>query len=170
VVELPERDGPRTLFIDTVGVGEVDYERNRVVLDRMARTLDLGAEGREGVVASYGGVAELAVAAEATGDEVCLSIVGDAERVCVPVPDPDGGRLHTAVLPDIDPVLAGVTSPQVFRVMIDLRGGGTSSVLPAPVPGSDSGAFAVLLDVDEVERFHLLDLTGSVVEVVEPGA
>lgn len=167
VVELPEQDGPRTLFLDTVGVGDLDYATNRVVLDRMARSLDLGAQGREDVIAFYGGVADLAVTAETVGSEICLSIVGDADSICVSQPVP--GTLQTAMLGDVGPVLAGVATADVFRVTMDLRTGGTSSVLPAPVTGSDTVAFAVPINLDAVERFHLLDLTGATIAVVEIG-
>lgn len=38
-------DEPRTLFLDTVGTEPFDHARNREVLDRMARTLEITAAG-----------------------------------------------------------------------------------------------------------------------------
>lgn len=171
-VDLGEdSDGePRTLFIDTVGLEPFDYGRNQVVLDRVARSVEVtldDVETDQSVVARYGGAGGFAVEAESARDEGCLRIPPDGEPVCTELPPAD--QAHTIQLADLEPVLAGLTGSDVFRVRAKLRDGGLSTFLPAPVPGTDTGAFAFTFDLDAVERLSLYDVTGEELRVIAPG-
>lgn len=166
-----DSDGePRTLFIDTVGLETFDYERNQVVLDRVARSVEVTLDDVEtdlSVVARYGGAGGFAVEAEAARGEGCLRIPPDGEPACTELPPAD--QAHTIHLTDLEPVLAGLTGSDVFRVRAELRDGRLSTFLPAPVPGTDAGAFAFTFDLDAVERLTLYDVTGEELRVIEPG-
>ena len=166
----PESGEPATMFVDTVGLSTFDYATNQIVLDRMARTIDLeipGVEDDSSVVAAYrGGGGGFSVVAE-FGDEVCLRIPPDGEPICTEPPADD--QLHTIQLTDLEPVLAGVTGEDVFAVNGILRDGDTTTVLPAPIDDSGLGAFSFVQSLSDFESFVLLDVTGAELRTITPG-
>lgn len=166
-----DADGkPRTLLLDTIGLETFDYERNRVVLDRVARSLEVTLDDVDiapSIVARYEGAGGFTVEAEAERGEGCLRIPPTGEPVCTELPQPD--QAHTIQLTDLEPILAGLTGSEVFRVTAELRDGEPSTFLPAPVPGTDVGAFAYTFGSDAVERLTLHDVAGEELRVIEPG-
>jgi hypothetical protein len=170
-IDVTPADGePATMFVDTMGLSTFDYETNQIVLDRMARTIDVdiaGVEDDPSVVAAYrGGGGGFSVVAEA-GDEVCLRIPPNGEPICTAPPAED--QLHTIQLTDLDPVLAGVTGEDVFAVNGIPRDGNTSTVLPAPIHDSRLGAFSFVQPLSDFESFVLLDVTGTELRTITPG-
>ena len=164
-------EDPATLFIDTVGIPGFDYESNVVVLDRMARTVEIpgdGAPERSDVVARYeGGGGAFTVVGALRGSQACLRIPPRGEPVCTEVPGDD--ELSTVQLTDLEPILAGVVGGDVFGVTAERRDGDPSTVLPAPIPNSHVRGFAFTLDLDAVERIRLFDVVGNELRVVRPG-
>lgn len=154
---------PRTLLVDTVGVDDFDIERNRVVLDRMARSIDVtleGVAGRSGVVARYaGGGGAFQVVAEPDGNEICLHIVPEGDPRCVASPGPQ--EIATVTLDNLGPVLAGVTGDEVFAVVAERAGGPPITFLTVPVEGADARGFAFAFGPGEVDRLVLTDLLGN---------
>ncbi len=158
-------DGPGTLFVDAVGLSGFDHEENRVVLDRMARSIDVDFAEAGDVVARYEGAGGFTVEARDSGDESCLRIPPGGEWVCSETPGPQG--LRTIHLVNLDePMLTGVTGSEVFRVTAERRDGGTSSYLPAPVPGSDLRGFAFTFDLDAIAELIWYDLEGEELDKV----
>lgn len=171
-VDVSTENEERTLILDTVGLSQFDYERNQVVLDRMARTLEIdmdGVSGDPGVVADYrGGGGGFSVEGTVSGSEACLRIPPEGEEICTELPAPD--QLHTIQLEDLEPVLAGVTGDEVFAVAAERRDGTTSTVLPAPIGDrEDVGGFSFTFGLDEIERFVLSDVEGAELRTIEPG-
>lgn len=170
-VDVGTEDQQSTLLIDTIGLSQFDYEENQVVLDRMARSLDVETaqvSGDPQVVARYeGGGGGFSVVGETNGEQACLRIPPDGEEVCTDLPAPD--QLHTIQLEDLQPVLAGVTGEQVFAVTAHLQDGGTSTVLPAPIGDADVGGFSFAVGLSEIERFVLTDIRGNQLRTIEPG-
>lgn len=169
----PELGEPATLFVDTVGVGDFEYETNRAVLDRMFRTLELDGldvETDPAVIAAYrGGGGGFSVTADVTGDQVCLGIPPGGEPVCTEQPAAD--QVHTVALRDREAtVQAGVTGEDVWRVDLVTPGGETHSSLPAAVRGSDARAYAFPDTVEDFRRLVLRDITGQELRTIEPGA
>lgn len=166
----PDDGEPATMFVDTMGLSSFDYETNQVVLDRMARTIDVeiaGVEDDPAVVAAYrGGGGGFSVVAEA-GDEVCLRIPPNGEPICTEPPADD--QLHTIQLTDLEPVLAGVTGRDVFAVDGILRDGNISTVLPAPIDDSGLGGFSFVRPLADFESFVLFDVTGTELRTITPG-
>ena len=172
MIDLPvDGQGSETLFLDTVGLDMFDYETNQVVLDRMARTLDVdrgGVTGDPAIVARYeGGGGGFSVEATTTGSEVCLQIPPDGDRICTDLPADD--QLHTIQLTDLEPMLAGVTGVGVFAVTAHRRDGSRSTVLPAPIPDAGAGGFSFTFGLDAIEGFTLTDVTGEQIREVTPG-
>ena len=168
----PDGEGEdRTLFLDTVGLPAFGYERNRLVLDRMAHTVEVTLEGvptSETVVAYYaGGGGAFRVETEVTAGEACLRIPPEGEEVCTEAPS--DGRLHTVQLTELEPILAGVTAPEVFRVTAHRFDGDPFTVLPAPVADGEMGGLAFPFGLDAVESLVLYDVAGEELEVVTPG-
>lgn len=171
-VDVSTESEERTLIADTVGLSQFDYERNKVVLDRMARTLEIdmdGVSGDPGVVADYrGGGGGFSVEGTVSGSEACLRIPPEGEEICTELPASD--QLHTVQLEDLEPVLAGVTGEEVFSVAAERRDGTTSTVLPAPIgEREDVGGFSFTFGLDEIERFVLRDVEGAELRTIEPG-
>ena len=168
----PEGGEPATLFVNTIGTAPFDYDTNVVVLDRMARTIDItdpAVETNAATVANYlGGGGGFSVTAESTGDEICLRIPPNGEPVCTTPPADD--QVHTIALQDLDqPVHSGVTGAQVRRIDLVTPEGATHSYLPVPVPGADVSAYAFSDSVEGFERIVLFDITGGELRTVEPG-
>lgn len=155
--------GPGTMFLDAVGIDGSDHDRNQIILDRMARTVDVTLEGSETdpVVARYeGGGGGFSVAGRVTGDEACLRIPPDGEAVCTEAPGSD--EVETVELVDLqEPLLSGVAGDEVFRVTVERDDGGSSTVLPAPIEGSELRGFAFTLGPDEVDRLTWYDVVGN---------
>lgn len=170
-IDVSTQDTDATLFVDTVGLDGFDYVENQVVLDRMARTIDVEMEGVDDnpdLVATYlGGGGGFSVEALTESGQVCLRIPPDGEEVCTDEPASD--QLHTIQLEDLEPVLAGVAGSNVFAVTAELREGGTSTVLPSPITDTDTGGFSFTVDLDAIERFILTDIEGTEINVIEPG-
>lgn len=168
-----ELGGPATLFLDTVGVGDFDYETNQVVLDRMFRTLEisgLDVETDPAVIAAYrGGGGGFSVTADATGNQVCLRIPPGGEAVCTEHPTVD--QVHTIELRDLDATVhSGVTGEDVWRVDLVTPSGETHSYLPAAVSGTNVRAYAFPDTVEGSERLVLRDISGQELRTVQPGA
>ena len=173
LVDVERKDGePATLVLNTLGTAPFDYETNTVVLDRMAQTLDItdsAVATDPSVIAAYrGGGGGFTVSAEATGNRICLVIPPDGEPECT---DPPAlGHVRTVALRDLTgTVHAGVTGADVWRVDLVTSSGETHSYLPAPVPGTDFGAYAFHDTVDDVDRLVLYDVTGEQLRTVGPG-
>lgn len=164
-------DGPGTLFVDTVGLEPFDFEQNRVVLDRVARSVEVTLSGvptDPSIVARYeGGGGGFTVEGEVAGEQACLRIPPGGERVCTDVPEAD--QAHTVRLVDLEPVLAGVAGEDVFSVTAERRDGEPSTVLPAPVGDAGVRGFAFTFDLDAVTRLVLRDVTGAELRTIEPG-
>lgn len=164
-------DEPRTLFLDTVDLEGFDYERNRIVLDRIARSLEVtldGVESDPAIVARYvDGRGGFSVEAGVEGNEACLRIPPGGEPTCTELPAAD--QVHTIQLTDLAPVLAGVAGRDVFRLTAERRGGEPSTYLPAAIPGSDVGGFSFTFGLDAVTRLILYDVTGEELRTIEPG-
>lgn len=163
-------DEPRTLFLDTVGLEGFDYEQNRVVLDRIARSLDVTLDGVESdprIVARYPAGGGFRVEAEVRGGEACLRVPPGGEPVCAELPAAD--QVHTIQLTAPEGVLAGVAGRDVFRVTAERRRGEPSTYLPAPIPGGDVGGFSFTFGLDAVVRLILHDITGNELRSIEPG-
>lgn len=170
-IDVTPADGePATMFVDTIGLSSFDYETNQIVLDRMARTIDVdipGVEDDSSVVAAYrGGGGAFSVVAQA-GDEVCLQVVPDGEPICTEPPASD--QLHTIQLTVLPPVLAGVTGEDVFAVNGILRDGATVTVLPAPIEDSGLGGFSFVQSMADFESFVLFDALGNELRTITPG-
>lgn len=168
----PEGGDPATLFLDTVGTGDFNYDTNVLVLDRMFRTLDisgLDVELDPGVIGAYRGAGGFTVTAEATGEQVCLRIPPDGEAVCTDEPEAD--QVHTIALTDLGgPVQAGVTGHDVWRVDLTTPEGETHSYLPVPLPNAEGlRAYAFPDTVEGFERLVLSNITGEDLRTVEPG-
>lgn len=161
----------RTLILDTVGVGDFDFEENAETLDRMARTVRIDMEGvaeAPNVVAAYGGGGgAFSVEARVVDSEACLRIPPDGDEVCTDLPAPD--QLHTVQLESLEPVLAGVVGEEVWAVTAHLRDGTTSTVLPAPIGMSGAAGFALTVGLGEIDRFVLTDIEGNELRTVDPG-
>lgn len=163
-------DEPQTLFLDTVGLESFDYEENRIVLDRVARSLDVTLEDvptDPSIVARYEGAGGFAVEGRTLNSEACLRIPPDGEPVCTDLPARD--QAHTIQLTDLEPILAGVTGSDVFRLTAETRDGEPSTFLPAPIPKSDARGFAFTFDLDELIRLTLYDVDGNELRTIEPG-
>ena len=164
-------DDPATLFIDTVGTPQFDYDSNVVVLDRMARTLEVAGReeaDRADVVARYGGGGGgFSVEGQVRGSQACLRIPPRGEPVCSDIPGAE--EVLTIQLRNLEPILAGVVGADVFRVTAERHDGEPSTVLPAPIPDSDLGGFAFTFGLDTVERLRLFDVRGNELRIVEPG-
>lgn len=171
-VDLSAREGgeQRTLFLDTVGVAGFDYEQNRIVLDRVARSLEITLDEvptDPTIVARYDGASGFSVEGEARNGEACLRIPPDGERICTDVPAAD--QVHTIQLTDLEPTLAGIAGREVFRVTAERREGPPSTVLPAPIPRTGVSGFAFTFGLDELVRLVLYDLAGNELRTIEPG-
>jgi len=96
----------RTLFLDTIELGDFEYEANVQILDRMARTLEITTGDRpdnaDRAVARYeGGGGGFTVVAEARGSRICVRIPPEGEEYCLDAP-PAGG-INTARLELLGP-------------------------------------------------------------------
>lgn len=164
-------DEPATMFVDTIGLTPFDYETNQVILDRMARSIDIDMEGVDdnaNIVATYlGGGGGFSVVAEADDSEACLRIPPNGEPICTALPAAD--QLHTIQLTDLEPVLAGITGRDVFAVTGHLRDGGTSTVVPVPIDDHGVGGFSFTSDLSAFKSFTLTDITGEELRTVTPG-
>ena len=167
----PEEGEPATLFVDTVGTAPFDYDTNVVVLDRMARTIDItdpAVDTDAATVATYvGGGGGFSVTAESTGGEICLRVPPNGEPVCTTPPADD--QVNTIALQDLNrPVPSGVTGADVWRVDLVTPEGVTHSYLPVPVPEAEVGAYAFSDSVEGFDRIALFDITGAELRTVEP--
>lgn len=173
MVDIGSEGGePATLVLNTLGTPPFDYETNTVVLDRMFQTLDITDESvatDRSVIAAYrGGGGGFTVSAEATGERICLVIPPDGEPVCTDPPALE--QVHTISLRDLAATVhAGVTGAEVWRVELLTPSGESHSYLPAPVPGTDFGAYAFPDTVGDFERLVLYDVTGEQLRTVQPG-
>lgn len=173
IVDLGELDGrDRTLFINTLGLGDWDYETNVVILDRMARTLEIthpDVDADPAMIAAYrGGGGGFSVVVEQTNGELCLRVPPEGEPVCTEPPDAD--QVHTIQLPDLDRTIpAGITGERVWRVDLFTAEGDEHSYLPSDVAEAELGAYAFSDTVPGFERLVLRDVTGEELRTVEPG-
>lgn len=163
---------PATIVADTLGTEPFDFETNTAVLDRMMQTLDITdpaiATDPSRIATYLGGGGGFSVAAEADAGQICLRIPPGGAPVCTDVPAAD--QVHTIALQDLNPdVQAGVTGTDVWRVDLVTPAGETHSYLPAPVPGTDLGAYAFPDTVDGFDRIVLHDVAGEELRRVEPG-
>lgn len=157
---------PGTLFLDTVEIGDFDYEANVEILDRMARSLQIsaGEEPEEDVpvVARYeGGGGGFTLVAEPSGEQACLRIPPEGEPSCLDAPGRE--EVETALLPLVGQrqVLAGIGGNDVFRVEAHRAGGSVTSVLPTRIPETDVRGWAFATDAQDVERIVWFDLEGN---------
>lgn len=165
-------EGPGTLFLDTVGLPTFDYDRNQAVLDRIAHTIEVTREdvpAADDVVARYeGGGGAFTVEGTVRDDEVCLRIPPEGDEACADVPG--AGDVRTITLTDLEPILAGVTGPEVFRVTGEREDGSTTTVLPAPLEGADVRGFAFTSGPDEFVRLRTFDRAGAELGTADPAA
>ena len=150
-------DGPGTLVVNTIGLPDFAYGHNVDVLDRMVRTLEItaGEEVPETVVARYeGGGGAFSVTAEQHNGEVCLQIPPAGDATCRTAPAADGVTTTSLPLVGERNVLAGIAGERVARVDAVRTGGGTVSVLPAPVPGAAVGGFAFSTAPAEIDQLR----------------
>lgn len=163
-------EGPGTLFLDTLGLEPFDYETNRVMLDRIARSVEVthpDVPSAPDVVARYeGGGGGFSVEGSVADDEACLRIPPHGEEVCTAVPSPE--QVLTLQLIDLEPLLAGVTGDDVFRVTAERRDGVPVSFLPAPIDDTTVRGFAYTFDLDEVQRLIAYDIHGAELAVIAP--
>ncbi|WP_300014340.1 hypothetical protein [Pseudonocardia sp.] len=141
-------DGPGTLVANAVGIGGTDHERDVAVLDRMVRTMEItaGSPAEESVVAAYsGGGGAFTVTATTRDGQVCLRIPPDGAENCVAPPAATEVATVPLTLVGDRQVTAGVAGDRVFRVEFAQTDGDPLAVLPAPVPDSGTGGFAVPL-------------------------
>ena len=162
----------RTLFVDTLGLGDRDYENNVVILDRMARTLEIthpDVDTDPAVIATHrGGDGGFSVVAEQTDGHACLRIPPDGEPVCAERPAAD--QVHTIQLRDLNQTIAaGIAGERVWRVDLFTPEGDDFAYLPAGVPDSELGAYAFADRVPGFERLVLSDVTGKEIRTVAPG-
>lgn len=160
-----DSEDARTLFLDTLDVGNFDYEANVPILDRMFRSLQVTAgeepENAGRAVARYeGGGGAFTVIAEERDDEVCLRIPPEGEPSCVG--EPTAGNIDTARLPLVGPenVLAGVAGEEVFRIDARQVDGDVLSFLPTAIAGGESRGWAFAGDAAEVEELIWFGLNG----------
>ena len=162
---------PGTLLLDTVGLPQFDYERNQVVLDRVARSVEVTLDEvstAADVVARYeGGGGGFTVHGEVTGSQACLRIPPGGESACAGVPGDD--ELHTVELRDLGPVLAGVTGGEVFAVTAERRGGESSTFLPAPIGDTGTRGFAFTFGPGDVVRLRSYDVAGVELDTIQLG-
>lgn len=164
--------GPGTLLLDTIGLAQFDYEENQLMLDRIARSVEVthpDAPSAPEIVARYeGGGGGFRVEGAVADGQACLHIPPGGREVCADVPAPD--QVRTMQLIDLEPVLAGVTGHEVFRVTAERRDGEPpSTFLTAPVDDTGVRGFAYTFDLDEVQRLIASDIDGAELVVIEPG-
>ena len=173
-VDVERKGGdPATLVADTLGTEPFDYERNTVVLDRMVQTLDITdsrVDTDASVIATYlGGGGGYSVSAEQRSGSICLHIPPNGEPVCAAPPAVD--QVNTITLHDLSrDVPAGLTGADVWRVDVVISSGEAHSYLPAPVPGTEVGAYAFPDTVGNVDQLVLYDVRGEQLRTVQPGS
>lgn len=167
-----EREGGEaaTLVADTLGTEPFDHERNAVVLDRMVQTLDITdsrVDTDASVIATYrSGGGGYSVTAEERSGSICLRIPPNGEPVCAAPSGTD--QVDTITLRDLErDVPAGLTGGDVWRVEVVGSTGETHSYLPAPVPGTEAGAYAFPDTVGNVDRLVLYDIHNTQLRTVE---
>lgn len=149
-------------MLDTVDLATFDYSTNRLVLDRVARSVQVTADDvptERTAVARYGGATGFVVEADVSGDRVCLRIPPRGQPACSE--RPSSSSVRTVELGDLDSVLAGVADEEVFRITAERTDGAPSSVLPAPIGGSGVAGFAFPFGAEDVTHLRLFDLTGD---------
>lgn len=167
-------DGPGTLFLNAVDVlDDVDFEQAVATMDRMARTLEIGVGDtpeNDQVIARYEGggtPATVAAAPSASAPATCLRLLELDGIACVEAVEAAAGVALTGLDGPAGSFTVGITGPDVFAV--DLDGGGENvTFLPVPYPGRDSRAFAVPVDVGQLESVTLRSIDGTVLAEVGP--
>lgn len=166
-------DDARTLFVDAVDVDdEVDFDRAVVVLDAMARSLDIRAGDEpesDTVVARFeGGGAPVTVAAapSASTPASCLRLL-DVDRAiaCVEAVDSPDGASVTQLEGPTGPLLVGISGSDVWAVdtVVDDV---VQTHLPVPYPARDSRGFAFPFGPDAVDALTLRAIDGTVLAEV----
>jgi hypothetical protein len=157
-------EGAGTLFIDVVGVGDIDYDEGRRVLDLMVPTIELtaGSEPVPSTIARYegGGTPLTVVATVEDGGRICLRPVAGPSPTCPR--ELGSSSIESVMLEDTEsPTLAGTASAGVFRIDA-VAGGGTHSFLPVAVPSApEIKAWALPVGRDEVGELAWFDLDGN---------
>ena len=157
-------EGPGTMFLDTVGLSGFDYERNRIVLDRMVRTLRISMEGvptSPDIAARYeGGGTPFTLVGEVSGADVCVRVDPDGGTACITLPDRDQVEATPVTDPSGASILAGVAGDAVFEVTAHLDDGEPVRTLPAEIGSSGVRAFAVPVPAGSVTSVTWTDVTG----------
>ncbi len=168
-------DGAGTLFLDAIDVrDDVDFARAVVVLDAMARSLDVTAGDQpqtEQVVARFeGGGTPFTVAAApaASNPSTCLRLVdADGAIACVEAVDAPAAVAVTGLDAPAGPITVGIAGPDVWAVDIETDQV-TLTYLPVPYPARDSLAFAVPVAPDDITAITLRSIDGTVLAEVPP--
>ena len=157
-------DGAGTLFVDTIELSDMDFDRNVGVLDRMVRTIELDAEDQfdRPVVARYEGGSNLfSAGGYAEAGERCVAAPLDENTMTECFNPPGSDALRFADLSgDLFPLLAGVTGTSVFRIEVE-QPSSTTSYLPVRIPDTDSRGFAVPITPDDGTRISWYDIDGN---------
>lgn len=162
-------DGPGTMFVNVIGVGDFDHDALVPVLDAMAATIEIDLTTTDAsVIARFeGGGAPFSVSAQPGSgpNDVCLGLVGRQARGCVDVTaSPAQPGLRVVLLQDgTISALAGTAPDDVFLVEARSSGGDSLfSYLPVPVAESDGiSAWAMPLSTDDVAELVLRDRAGN---------
>lgn len=152
----------QTLWLDTVGISNIDYQEAQAVLDQMARSLQVAKEGAKtghDVIARYGGASGFRVEATADTSEACLRIPPQGDAVCTHLPEPR--QVVPLELIDLQPVLVGVAGSKIFRIDAHLETGEVSSFLPVPIGDDGVQGFAFTFSPEEVTELVLFDDSGA---------
>ena len=158
-------DEPETMFLDTVGTANFDFETNVGVLDRMARTLTITAgeepQNADTVVARYGGGGgAFSVVAEEDSGEICFRIPPEGEPDCTG--EPTIGDVEVVELTLVGPraVLAGSAGSQVFRIEARQIDGNPLNYLPVPIGEGEHRGWALTAGSSEVSELIWYGING----------
>jgi hypothetical protein len=158
-------DDSQTLFLDTVGTANFDFETSAGVLDRMAQTLTITAgeepQNATTAVARYGGGGgAFSVVAEEDSGEICFRIPPEGEPGCTA--EPTIGDVEFLELTLVGPrsVLAGSAGSQVFRIEARQTDGGRLNFLPAPIGDGENRGWALTAGSSEVSELIWYSING----------